>query len=237
VQTHVYSLAAAMPATQLSLPLDSRIVQLANEPRAITKGKAYRSWISEACAFIRGLDKHHLVSLGSEGMTPWSEYVGNDLVADHAHIDYVTVHVWPQNWNWYNPGDTAQDAALEEAWARSLTYVMASVDAIAALDKPLVVEEFGLARDEGSYAAGTSTKNRDVFFRKMCSLVAGLPGIAGLNFWAWGGEGRPSQPKASWHTGDMWIGDPPHEWQGWYSIYNDDLTTMAVMRECAEQIV
>ena len=207
--------------------------QLANEPRAISKGDAYRRWIGEAAAFIKGIDAHHLVSLGSEGATPWPEYVGVHLAEDHVAIDYVTIHVWPQNWNWYHPSDADPAAALEHAWQLSEAYVRSSLQSVAALGKPMVVEEFGLARDGGSYAAGGSTHQRDAFLGRMCTLLSALHGVAGLNVWAWGGEGRPSRPKASWRPGDDWVGDPPHEYQGWYSVYDDDTTTHAALSECA----
>ena len=45
--------------------------QLANEPRALNQGSAYRKWIETSAAFIRSIDCYHLVSLGSEGPTPW----------------------------------------------------------------------------------------------------------------------------------------------------------------------
>jgi mannan endo-1,4-beta-mannosidase len=34
-----------------------------------------------------------------------------------------------------------------------------------------------------------------------------------------------------WSPGDDLIGDPPHERQGWYSIYNTDLTTHDVIKK------
>ena len=45
------------------------------------------------------------------------------------------------------------------------------------------------------------------------------PPLAAINLWAWGGEGRPRQPRAAaelllgvhcWQQGDALIGDPPH---------------------------
>ena len=33
--------------------------------------------------------------------------------------------------------------------------------------------------------------------------------------------------------GDAWIGDPPHEPQGWYSVYEADAATIAALAECA----
>ena len=59
------------------------------------------------------------------------------------------------------------------------------------------------------------------------SASSGGP-VAGDNFWAWAGEGRPLLPYGSyWSPGDPWIGDPPHEHQGWYSVYDSDATSLA----------
>ena len=52
----------------------------------------YHEWLEESAAFLKQLDPNHLVSLGSEGPTPWPDYVNNDLRLDHGGgIDYVTV--------------------------------------------------------------------------------------------------------------------------------------------------
>lgn len=207
--------------------------QLANEPRALWKGNAYREWIKQTAALIRGRDCTHLISLGSEGATPWPEYVRNDYALDHALVDYVTVHVWPQNWKWYN---ASQD--LEASWAHVEAYLGAAIEAAAAIRKPLVVEEFGLARDGMSHAAAAPTSKRDAFFRRMCAAVGRAPPhvAAGLAFWAWAGEGRPSAPKAVWRVGDAWTGDPPHELQGWYSVYDEDAGTLAAIAECVRLV-
>merc|ERR1712203_425439 len=77
--------------------------ELANEPRAVSRKRLYREWIRKASSLIKSIDCTHLVTLGSEGLTPFPSYVQNDLHADHEHVDYVTVHVWPQNWLWYKP--------------------------------------------------------------------------------------------------------------------------------------
>lgn len=47
--------------------------------------------------------------------------------------------------------------------------------------------------------------------------------------WAWGGEGRPRSPGGYWAAGDDVIGDPPHEPQGWYSVFDADLSTLALL--------
>jgi len=59
--------------------------------------------------------------------------------------------------------------------------------------------------------------------------------LAGSNFWAWAGFGRPRKPKSIWKKNDEFIGDPPHEFQGWYSIYNSDLSTINIIKNFASK--
>ena len=59
--------------------------------------------------------------------------------------------------------------------------------------------------------------------------------MAGCNFWAWGGEGRPHHARAIWQKGHDFLGDPPHEYQGWYSIYEKDETTLQIIRSFTRQ--
>jgi mannan endo-1,4-beta-mannosidase len=103
------------------------------------------------------------------------------------------------------------------------------------LGKPLVLEEFGLARDweplHDIYNPTAPTIYRDKFYSAMfgqisSAIALGEP-LAGANFWAWAGSARP---------GYAWIGDPPHETAGWYSVYNTDSTTLAVIREYARKM-
>ena len=112
----------------------------------------------------------------------------------------------------------------------------AAVSVASSLGKPLVVEEFGLARDNG-IQPGSATSQRDTFCTRMCRYLASKPdAVAGLNFWAWAGEGRPrdiSAKRVIWAPGDPWTGDPPHEPQGWYSVYAEDAATHAVFAQCA----
>ena len=108
------------------------------------------------------------------------------------------------------------------------------------LNKPLVLEEFGLARDNGSYDPCSTTTYRDLFYYAMfgevySSVVDGNAAV-GANFWAWAGEGRPLVPYGSlWSPGNPWIGDPPHENQGWYSVYDTDTSTLNIISAyCAD---
>ena len=90
-----------------------------------------------------------------------------------------------------------------------------------------MIEEFGFPRDGGSFDAGTPTTYKDRFYGLIYELVegnmrAGGP-AAGANFWGWGGEGRAQHADHHFVRGDTsYLGDPPHEPQGWYSVYDTD---------------
>jgi len=196
--------------------------QLCNEPRPLTHGREYLAWIEASAALLKSLAPHTLVSLGSEGPTPWPRYSGTDVRRDHAHVDYVSIHMWPQNWQWYDPAH----ASVQAATSKSLEYAAQALRQAKWLGKPLVVDEFGLARDGGSLDPAAATAHRDVYYGAMCEGLAALgPEMAGLNFWAWGGEARPGD--------GAFIGDPPHEPQGWYSVYDADASTKTVLQLCA----
>jgi hexosaminidase len=159
-----------------------------------------------------------------EGELPWLE---QDFRAAHdgPDIDYATVHIWPQNWGWYDP---ERPASYQAAEAEALAYLREHAAIAAELGKPLVLEEFGLARDYEPLTdildLASPTSHRDRFLAAMlaevsASAAAGGP-LAGSNVWAWSGAARP---------GDPWVGDPPHEEPGWYSIYDEDASTLAVL--------
>jgi mannan endo-1,4-beta-mannosidase len=109
------------------------------------------------------------------------------------------------------------------------------------INKPLVLEEFGISRDLNNHDPNSKTTIRDQYYEKVFQAVYEKASIensalSGVNFWAWGGEGRPDKPEAIWKAGDDFIGDPPHETQGWYSVYDQDSTTISVIKEFASKI-
>lgn len=215
--------------------------QLANEPRpggsdaAIKKQLAgYVAWINGTARLIKSLDPNHLVSTGSEGTQSCNGDI-ECVVQAHASpdIDYVTAHIWPQNWGWADPKDLAGTFAAVERNTRE--YIANNVTIAARLGKPLVIEEFGFPRDGGSFDPRSSTLYRDRFYALIFGAVhdsirAGGP-IVGSNFWAWGGQGRASRASFAFQRGDLtYMGDPPHEPQGWYSALDGDASTQALIR-------
>jgi mannan endo-1,4-beta-mannosidase len=197
--------------------------ELANEPRLYPE-----SWIDETAAFIKSLDGNHLVTTGSEGE------VGGPFLATHdgEHIDYATVHIWPQNWGWFDPLDAT---TYEIAERKAIEYLREQVELAGSLDKPLILEEFGIARDwnesSSHFSPDAPTTIRDRFFAAMFAEVeqsAGSGGpLVGDSLWSWAGRGRPGNP---------WIGDPPHEKPGWYSVYDRDATTLEIIAGHAERM-
>ena len=207
--------------------------QLANEPRGMFRPRKYRKWIRETAALIKSLDQNHLVSIGSEGKTPFP--IGNHFFKDHKdeNIDYLTFHIWIQNWQWYDPEKPEQ--TFNKGFEKAKNYLEKHLAVANRLEKPIVLEEFGIARDLNSHEAKATTEWHDLYFTKMFQLVfekaTSGTAMAGCNFWAWAGEGRPDTPKAIWKVGNDFIGDPPHEFQGWYSVYEEDAKTLGLIKK------
>lgn len=207
--------------------------QLANEPRGYDVPEDFVKWIRKTAAFIKSMDKYHLVCLGTEGNTS-AKYAGIEVFRDNndINIDYITMHIWAQNWGWFNP--TQGEKVFKEALGKVDAYWKDHVEAAKKLQKPIILEEFGIARDNSSYDPKETTVWRDRFysylFDKVVRSINANDYVRGLNFWTYSGEGRPTKPGDYWGIGDEIIGDPPHELQGWYGVYNSDATTLKIIR-------
>jgi mannan endo-1,4-beta-mannosidase len=108
--------------------------ELANEPRRVPDG-----WIDDTAAYIKSLDPNHLITTGSEGSPP-GETIDFNKTHDGPNIDYATIHIWPQNWGWYDPKSVSTYAG---AVGKSNNYLQKYEADAAFLGKPLVLEEFG----------------------------------------------------------------------------------------------
>ena len=205
--------------------------QLANEPREFGHDKKYFKWVKKSSDLIRKLDKNHLICIGNEGIL--DNLVGSTYKKTAAlkNINYLTVHLWPENWGWYAPKNP--DESFETTRRKSIAYLEKNAEVSRSVLKPIVLEEFGLARDGGSYEASAAVNMRNKFYQFLYETTLGNPNspYRGMNFWAIGGEGRPRQPETFWQAGDDYIGDPPHEKQGWYSVYFTDSSTFEWLKK------
>jgi mannan endo-1,4-beta-mannosidase len=216
--------------------------QLANEPRpggtdagVARHREAYYAWIDRTAALIRSLDGNHMVSLGHEGTQ--GAHGSEDIVRRaHANIDYLTAHIWPLNWGWVDGKDLA--GTWDTGRAKVREYLATHERLATELGKPLLVEEFGFPRDGESYSPETTTEFREAYYRTIydaveASWTRGGP-VMGSNFWAWNGEARAAHADARFVDGDgAYMGDPPHEPQGWYGLFDSDADMLALVRDHA----
>lgn len=217
--------------------------ELANEPRpGSDKGgrkyyKFFKDWIADTAQYIHSLDPNHLVTTGSEGR--WGTLKDSELFMDsHAtpHIDYLTVHLWLKNWSWFDA--KRPEATYEDAVRKGHAYIDEHIEMARKLNKPIVLEEFGIERDDADYRISSGTVYRDRIYTSFFDLVyrraaEGAP-IAGSNFWGWGGFGRARSADFIWREGDEFTGDPPQEPQGLNSVFDVDTSTLEILKAHAE---
>ncbi|MVN22743.1 glycoside hydrolase 5 family protein [Mucilaginibacter arboris] len=214
--------------------------ELANEPRPMRSDAvaAYKQWILNAATFIKGLDKNHLITIGTEG-TQGTEGSAELFQAIHAFkpIDYLTIHIWPKNWGWFR--DSSIVASLPQVISKSVAYIQQHEAIAKAINKPLVLEEFGLPRDAQSFDPKSTTNSRDKYYEAIFNewkrSAANGGAIAGCNFWAFGGTARPIPGQIFWKEGDDFMGDPPQEEQGLNAVFTTDNATWKIIQNFTNQ--
>lgn len=111
-------------------------------------GKIVGDWISEMAAYVKSLDGNHLLTTGEEGyrtsgdtsccvnnwMNGGVKGVDFDRNVKDPHIDFATVHAYPDNWGvpasdykWYGPNFIRDRARIAHA-----------------AGKPIIMEEYGV---------------------------------------------------------------------------------------------
>lgn len=212
--------------------------QVGNEPRAFSEEAkpAFAAWVKDVTAFIRSLDSNHLISIGSEGI--WGCEMDEELFTKmHAdqNVDYLTMHIWPKNWSWIDP--TKIPESLPVGIEKTNEYMANHIAIAKKLNKPVVMEEFGFPRDNHKYTLDDPTTARDQYYANVFEQIKQAKqnnsNLAGCNFWAWGGVGRPAHEN--WQPWDDYVGDPSQEEQGLNSVFNTD-TTMEVIKKYAGTI-
>jgi mannan endo-1,4-beta-mannosidase len=214
--------------------------EMGNEPRPMrpSANAAYQQWVTETAALIKSMDNQHLVTIGVEGQASTDDDIQlYKDIHDDKNIDYLTIHVWPKNWGYFQ--DTAIAAAMPVIIRKSNAYIEKHEAVALSLDKPLVIEEFGLPRDLESFDPTSSARQRQQYYQTMFTIVRksilnkGV--IAGCNFWAFGGEGKPVKGQAFWKKGDGFLGDPPMEEQGLNAVFGTDTANWKIIRSFTDK--
>ena len=197
--------------------------QIGNEPRCFSSDpevrKKFIGWLTEAARLIREIDPNHLISTGNEGLMGCEgDPALLEAVAAIPGVDYMTIHIWPYNWNWVRAESLEED--LPVAMEKTDEYIRVHTELAAKYGLPVVCEEFGFPRDGFSPERSATTANRDAYYSHLFAKVGNE--IAGANFWGWSGSARPTHIQ--WEKGDDYVGDPAQEAQGLNGVYDDDTT-------------
>jgi len=203
--------------------------EIANEPRAFSEENipAFESMIKRIAALLHELDTNHLVTTGTEGRHGCEQEMELfERIHADPNIDYLVMHIWPKNWGWLDIKDI--QGTLASSIEKTNQYMNDHLEVAERLNKPIVLEEFGLPRDHHSFSPDEPTSSRDAFYRNAFLRIldnAGILGpLAGSNIWAYSGEGRATEGHIYWQPGDDYLGDPPQEEQGLNSVFNTDTT-------------
>ena len=208
--------------------------QIGNEPRCFSDEPEIRDgfigWLTETAALIKSIDSHHMVSTGNEGFfgceQDWELF---ERVNTIPGVDYITIHIWPYNWDWAKADALAE--TLPAALAKTGEYISAHAEAARRLRKPLVCEEFGFPRDGFQPSREAPTHGRDTYYSFVFSKVGHE--LQGANFWGWSGFANPVHTQ--WEKGDPYAGDPAQEAQGLNGVYVTD-TTVEVIHSATKQL-
>ena len=209
--------------------------QIGNEPRAFSDANKplFIAWLKDISSYIKSLDKNHLVSIGSEGQ--WGCEMDMKLfeqIHSDPNIDYLTMHIWPKNWSWLDVKNMS--GTLQNSIDKTSEYMNNHMAVARKLSKPIVLEEFGFPRDHHEYNLKDSTSLRDAYytsvFEKIMKSSNEKDVLAGCNFWAWGGFGRPNGKHVFWEKGDDYLGDPAQEEQGLNAVFDTDATVKIIKK-------
>jgi mannan endo-1,4-beta-mannosidase len=207
--------------------------EIANEPRPMRPSavNSYKKFISNTALFIKNLDPNHLVTTGTEGYMSTDNMQLYKEIHDDKNIDYLTIHIWPKNWSWFRGKNIA--GGMDSIISKTINYLHQHETVARELNKPLVIEEFGLPRDHHSYDIDSPTTYRDIYYGKILNQWLkskrenGI--LAGVNFWAYGGIAKPIKGQIMWKEGDEYMGDPPMEEQGLNTVFNSDKSTWSLI--------
>jgi mannan endo-1,4-beta-mannosidase len=169
-----------------------------------------------------------LITIGQEGfISLFNDPLKFEEIHNLSHIDYATIHIWPKTWNWYNGDSKASvtDTTLEKTGR----YIQQHAQICQKINKPLIIEEFGLHRDGNVFNPESSVHNRNAYYQFVLNYITQNK-LAGFNFW--GGIALPENVNETGFMtpGSAYSADPPQEEQGLYGVYKTDSSTWKIIR-------
>jgi mannan endo-1,4-beta-mannosidase len=210
--------------------------QVGNEPRLFTEENEakFTAWLNNIVNLMDSLDKNHLISTGSEGLNSSNDKIEIfERTHQNPNIDYLTMHIWPKNWNWFKADDA--EKTLPTTLENTGKYIDAHIKVAQNLKRPIIIEEFGLPRENESLVSSSSVANRNVFYNYIFNRVLESHKNNGVlqaaNFWGFGGEGKAVTPDGKWKPGDPLTTDPPQEPQGLNSVFSSDKSTLEIVKK------
>ncbi|KAG4967733.1 hypothetical protein AAZX31_12G107200 [Glycine max] len=129
--------------------------ELINEPRCLTdpSGDTLQDWIEEMSAFVKLIDKRHLVTVGLEGFygpndpkrltvnpEDWASRLGSDFIRNSkiSNIDFTSVHIYPDHWFHHQ--------VFEDYMKFVSKWMLSHIeDGDKVLNKPVLFSEYGLS--------------------------------------------------------------------------------------------
>jgi mannan endo-1,4-beta-mannosidase len=216
--------------------------QVANEPRVLISPEheaAFANWLNETVDLIESLDSIHLISTGAEGKASYLQDIEMyERLHTNKNIDYLTMHMWPKNWGWYDIENEAETTS--ESIEKANAYMNEHILIAEKLQKPIVMSEFGFPREKENLSVKASIKNRNTFynaiFEKIVESEKEQGVLAGLNFWGFAGFANTNPENGKWQLGDDFTADPPQEPQGLNSVFASDISTLELIKKANKKL-
>ncbi len=215
--------------------------QIANEPRVFTADNEapFTKWLNNVVDLIDSIDSNHLICTGSEGKAGSADDIAiYERTHNNAKIDYLTMHIWPKNWGWYDYAKPQE--TLPSSINQAIAYIDEHIAVAQRLNKPIVLEEFGLSREGESLSKDASTASRDIFYKaifdRLEKSIKNKEAFTALNFWGFGGSGKNDPNNGKWQKGDDYTADPPQEPQGLNSVFSTDTSTLNLIKDYNNKI-
>ena len=230
--------------TDLKYTEDNTIMswQVANEPRVLMTPEhepAFAAWLNETVDLIESLDPKHLISTGTEGKHGFLQDINMfERLHSNKNIDYLAMHMWPKNWGWYDINN--EKASTLVSIDKANAYMNEHIEIAKALNKPIVMSEFGFPREKENLSPKADITNRNTFysaiFNRITDSYKTKSPLAGLNFWGFAGYAKTNPKNGKWMHGDDFTADPPQEPQGLNSVFASDASTLKLIEDANKKL-